>query len=1226
VDNFKAQADWPYLYHENYSLKCYKWMSEKQIDDYLRKNKWGNEVDFEHKVKIGKEYYFRIKQEGSIKIKQDTKVSKSTPRIVSKAPAAKNAARKNAPFNGLGLLVVAISVFGAFGGNNNKRRISSKALYDFVRELRVVHPALALKLKVYADGLKVLEDYLAKSGKIKGPPVVAYYNTETKQITFNLSNKEAVRILEEAGFTFAQAEAIWKEAEKHEQIHQENPTIEDEKQIFKLQFSFFPEDISNLPQRIRTEKEDKVLSFIAEINYRAVLLLDSSSEHSDFVFVDLLFADRLLANMTPCHKTALDIEGLYKEMIHYNVLSEKESNQGKELAEILTGHHRQLGNAQARFNSLRKKTPITPEIRQKIRVDGFSVKGIANMREKVVHGKIVKYKDSSFKETLAYPLFYTVKELEAEIAALKEAVEAAVKESKENAVNIYLKEALETAVSLAKRTGYAPISHFLSLVIEKLRALVGEGKEIRMINTLQSAAQSVSRKIYPYTYEKMLSKEEMMPQNKTEEDLIDISNQLLAVYKEEAIEAKIKGDKDRKDMANLSTLFLEDILATTFLMIRKRGYSVTEAIFRAAQPTVTEAVTPARTRFNKNARDIAAITMELLRRLETDTAKKQKIILTDAPLKEEFILFLYTDNLELADYKFLRKTYTNMVGLVIKTGLKHYGITARQGGFPILTEAYTDIDGNRISTWEAIEGGETAILDANTSTLKVNPNFNELAEARKEEISEQAVEEYVDNRVLESVKTKDGVALEMVVNIDSYKEADKLNSLGVDKVGLYRSEQECASRGLISEEGWVKKLTYIIKRGKLTWLVLRLLDRKINAIGGDNKNIIEFGESSLEGLDFLIKDSIGIGIALTLIRAAMRVYAKSKVVGIEFPMINDLEGWQSARALVEQARESLIEEGLVTEEDLAGFKVGLMFETPSSVLEREELMARADFGSIGTNDLISLLRGLSRGAEGSTEYMIEARPDILVTIQQLINSAKERKIPLCVCGMLASELDFILFAAFNSANGAALKISVGIDEVASVKEFIRHIDTRTLKTVFEGLTLETDIVTFKNILGKEKERIKSEIREASKANLTHTTPKDASTSRTTINCNAWSVLLLAGKVGLVIGGLSFMGWLIYKAFKAYQARKHNQSRAPPSDLRNKNNWKRATIFAALFFIIWELVAVPFINLKLDNDYRKAFNQIVDLDNYAKPDYSLSALAAKTHLLGEAYADNKAEET
>ncbi|MCK9604480.1 MAG: peptidoglycan recognition protein family protein, partial [Candidatus Omnitrophica bacterium] len=100
VDNFKAHADWPYLYHENYSLKCYKWMSEKQIDDYLRKNKWGNEVDFEHKVKIGQEYYFRIKQEGSIKIKQDTKVSKSTPRIVSKTPAAKNAARKNAPFNG----------------------------------------------------------------------------------------------------------------------------------------------------------------------------------------------------------------------------------------------------------------------------------------------------------------------------------------------------------------------------------------------------------------------------------------------------------------------------------------------------------------------------------------------------------------------------------------------------------------------------------------------------------------------------------------------------------------------------------------------------------------------------------------------------------------------------------------------------------------------------------------------------------------------------------------------------------------------------------------------------------------------------------------------------------------------------------------------------------------------------------------------------------------------
>ena len=56
VDAFMPDPEWKYIHHENYDLPVYRGMDEASIDQRLLEA-WGDEVDFQNKKKIGREYY-----------------------------------------------------------------------------------------------------------------------------------------------------------------------------------------------------------------------------------------------------------------------------------------------------------------------------------------------------------------------------------------------------------------------------------------------------------------------------------------------------------------------------------------------------------------------------------------------------------------------------------------------------------------------------------------------------------------------------------------------------------------------------------------------------------------------------------------------------------------------------------------------------------------------------------------------------------------------------------------------------------------------------------------------------------------------------------------------------------------------------------------------------------------------------------------------------------------
>ena len=89
--------------------------------------------------------------------------------------------------------------------------------------------------------LQTLEEYLARSGKINGPPVIAYYDIDSGNIVFNLNENEVKGILYAR---FGSAEDVWNFITEHETLHRRNPTYS-ENQILTIQ----TENINNIVAR-----------------------------------------------------------------------------------------------------------------------------------------------------------------------------------------------------------------------------------------------------------------------------------------------------------------------------------------------------------------------------------------------------------------------------------------------------------------------------------------------------------------------------------------------------------------------------------------------------------------------------------------------------------------------------------------------------------------------------------------------------------------------------------------------------------------------------------------------------------------------------------------------------------------------------------------------------------------------------------------------------------------
>jgi phosphotransferase system enzyme I (PtsI) len=85
---------------------------------------------------------------------------------------------------------------------------------------------------------------------------------------------------------------------------------------------------------------------------------------------------------------------------------------------------------------------------------------------------------------------------------------------------------------------------------------------------------------------------------------------------------------------------------------------------------------------------------------------------------------------------------------------------------------------------------------------------------------------------------------------------------------------------------------------------------------------------------------------------------------------------------------------------------GLMFEVPSVCLEADEIFKEADFGSIGTNDLIQYLFAVDRDNELVAYDHHPNRKVFWTLVRHVASGAKKHRKALSVCGEIAGNPEY----------------------------------------------------------------------------------------------------------------------------------------------------------------------------------------------------------------------------
>jgi phosphotransferase system, enzyme I, PtsP len=267
--------------------------------------------------------------------------------------------------------------------------------------------------------------------------------------------------------------------------------------------------------------------------------------------------------------------------------------------------------------------------------------------------------------------------------------------------------------------------------------------------------------------------------------------------------------------------------------------------------------------------------------------------------------------------------------------------------------------------------------------------------------------------------TADGVAVELLANVNILHDAEIATRAGAAGIGLYRSEFPFLLRhDFPSENEQCAVYRKIVERVPDGPVVLRTLD-----IGGDKL----FSEAQhLEGNPFLGLRGIRFSLAhpdlLTeQLRAMLRAGA-DRDLGILFPMISSVDEFRSAAGYVRRAGEELTTEDLPHCEHP---RLGVMIELPSAVELAAAFAGEADFLSIGSNDLVMYLLGVDRTNEQVGSLYQPFHPAVLSAFKRVIQAATARNCPVSICGEAGGEprmLRFLIGAGLRSISAEPAKL------------------------------------------------------------------------------------------------------------------------------------------------------------------------------------------------------------
>jgi phosphotransferase system enzyme I (PtsP) len=330
-------------------------------------------------------------------------------------------------------------------------------------------------------------------------------------------------------------------------------------------------------------------------------------------------------------------------------------------------------------------------------------------------------------------------------------------------------------------------------------------------------------------------------------------------------------------------------------------------------------------------------------------------------------------------------------GLVLEEGTanSHVAIVARALGIPAIGEVANAVG--------IADPGDAVIVDGTSGSIYFRPTAEiESAYAERVRLRARRQAQYRALRDQPCV-SKDGQAVELMLNAGLIVDLPHIEDTGCAGIGLFRTElQFMVGEALPRSNEQLSLYRAVLDAAGDKPVTFRTLD-----IGGDK---------ALPYLDTIVEENPALGwraIRLGLdrpgllrsqVRALLRA-AGGRALRVMFPMISVVEEFDQAKAVVERELTYLRQHGHALPERV---DVGTMVEVPALLFQLDELLKRADFVSVGSNDLFQFLFAVDRGNAKVAERFDTLAAPVLRALRTIVTKANAAGKTASLCGEMAS--------------------------------------------------------------------------------------------------------------------------------------------------------------------------------------------------------------------------------
>lgn len=386
---------------------------------------------------------------------------------------------------------------------------------------------------------------------------------------------------------------------------------------------------------------------------------------------------------------------------------------------------------------------------------------------------------------------------------------------------------------------------------------------------------------------------------------------------------------------------------------------------------------------------------------------------------------------ELLDYD-----RTRLRGLVLEEGsaTTHVAIVARALDIPVVGRAAEILD--------KIEPGDTIIVDGDNAQIHIRPaEDTHRAFIDTLTVRAQRIATYASLRDVPS-ETKDGMRIALHMNAGLLADMQSIPETGADGIGLYRTEIPFMnSHDFPDVDRQAELYERVIEQSGGKPVVFRTLD-----VGGDKG--LPYWDTGNEENPAMGWRAIRVSLDRpALMRHQLRALiraAQGHDLSVMFPMITEIAEFDAARKILDLELNRAEKKG---RKPIKNLRVGTMLEVPALAYQMPALLKRADFISIGSNDLFQFLFASDRGSPIIADRYDPLSPAGLNFLKSIVEQCDAAQTPLSLCGEMAGRpLDAMALIGLGFR-----ALSMAPSSIGPVKTMVRSLSVGDLKRYLDSL-------------------------------------------------------------------------------------------------------------------------------------------------------------------------------